>query len=77
MTLTMYARRKRWPLEYVTVTLHHSKIHAADCEACETREGWLDHTDSGVVQNQKQLIDRAEAAFIIRLSVRILLRTRN
>jgi len=43
MTLALYARRKRWPLESVTVTLRHSKIHAADCEACEAREGWLDH----------------------------------
>jgi len=43
MTLAMYARRKRWPLESVTVTLRHSKIHATDCEACEAREGWLDH----------------------------------
>ena len=38
MTLTMYARRKAWPLEAVTITLRHSKIHAADCEACETRD---------------------------------------
>lgn len=43
MTLALYARRKRWPLESVTVTLRHSKIHATDCEACEAREGWLDH----------------------------------
>jgi len=43
MTLGLYARRKRWPLEAVTVRLRHSKVHAADCEACETPEGWLDH----------------------------------
>ena len=43
MTLAMYARRKRWPLESVTVTLRHSRIHAADCESCETQEGRLDH----------------------------------
>jgi putative redox protein len=45
MTVAMYARRKRWPLEAVTVRLRHSKIHAADCESCETREGLLDHID--------------------------------
>lgn len=45
MTVTMYARRKQWPLEAVTVRLRHSKIHAADCESCETREGPLDHID--------------------------------
>src|SRR6478672_4819587 len=35
MTLALYAKRKQWPLESVTVTLRHSKIHATDCEACE------------------------------------------
>jgi putative redox protein len=43
MTLRMYARRKNWPLRSTTVTLTHSKIHAADCEACETTSGRLDH----------------------------------
>src|SRR5262245_42329117 len=45
MTVAMYARRKRWPLEAVTVRLRHAKIHAADCEACETKEGHLDHIE--------------------------------
>jgi putative redox protein len=43
MTVRMYARRKNWPLRSTTVTLTHSKIHAADCEACETTSGRLDH----------------------------------
>lgn len=48
ITVAMYARRKRWPLEAVTVRLRHSKIHAADCEACETKEGRLDHIEREV-----------------------------
>ena len=36
MTLGMYARRKGWPLETVRVRLRHSRIHASDCEDCET-----------------------------------------
>ena len=48
MTVAMYARRKRWPLEAVTIKLRHSRIHAADCEACETKEGRLDHIDRTV-----------------------------
>jgi len=45
MTLRMYADRKSWPLEAATVRLRHAKIHAADCEACETREGLLDRIE--------------------------------
>src|SRR5687768_3796317 len=48
MTVAMYARRKGWPLEGVTVRLRHSKIHAADCAACETREGKLDRVEMRV-----------------------------
>ena len=48
MTLALYARRKRWPLEEVTVRLRHSKVHAADCESCDKREGLLDHIDRDV-----------------------------
>jgi uncharacterized OsmC-like protein/fermentation-respiration switch protein FrsA (DUF1100 family) len=45
MTMRMYADRKSLPLERVTVTLKHSKIHAQDCAECETREGMLDQID--------------------------------
>lgn len=48
MTLGLYARRKQWPLEAVTVTLRHSKVHAADCESCETKEGLLDRIERDV-----------------------------
>ena len=48
MTIVLYARRKQWPLEAVTVRLRHSKIHAADCESCETRDGRLDRIDRDV-----------------------------
>ena len=39
MTIAMYARRKQWPLESVTVRLRHSRIHAEDCAACDIRTG--------------------------------------
>lgn len=42
MTLRMYADRKGWPLESVTVRLEHQKIYARDCESCETENGKLD-----------------------------------
>lgn len=34
MTLRMYASRKGWPLEEVTVDLREPRDHAADCERC-------------------------------------------
>ncbi len=45
MTMRMYADRKSLPLERVTVTLMHSKIHAQDCAECETKAGMLDRID--------------------------------
>lgn len=43
MTLRMYAERKGLPLRKVTVDLTHSRIHAKDCEECETKAGRVDH----------------------------------
>ncbi len=45
MTIAMYARRKQWPLESVTVRLRQSKIHAEDCADCETRIGMIDRIE--------------------------------
>lgn len=42
MTLRMYANRKQWPLESVQVRLQHDRIHAKDCEDCETENGRID-----------------------------------
>lgn len=48
MTLRMYADRKDWPLEDVAVHLTHEKIHAADCEHCETKNGKIDRIEREV-----------------------------
>jgi putative redox protein len=45
MTIGIYARRKEWPLESVTVRLRYSRVHAIDCAECETKEGMLDRID--------------------------------
>ena len=37
MTLMLYARRKNWPLEGVEVRLRQRRIHARDCDECETK----------------------------------------
>jgi putative redox protein len=45
ITVTMYARRKSWPLQGVTARLRHSRIHAEDCAECETKEGKIDRIE--------------------------------
>jgi uncharacterized OsmC-like protein len=45
MTVGFYARRNKWPLENVTVSLWHSRIHARDCADCETEDGIVDRID--------------------------------
>jgi putative redox protein len=45
MTVGFYARRRQIPLENITVSLWHSRIHAKDCEECETREGMVDRIE--------------------------------
>jgi len=68
MTLRMYADRKEWPLDAVTVKLRHQKIDAADCDDCQTKEGKLDQIqreieltgalDSPQKQRLMQIADR-------------------
>ncbi len=36
ITVRMYAERKGWPLEKITVTLDTHKIYARDCTDCES-----------------------------------------
>ncbi|MEO9971761.1 MAG: bifunctional alpha/beta hydrolase/OsmC family protein [Hyphomonadaceae bacterium] len=37
MTLRMYAARKKWPLDQVSVSLSHSKDYATDCVDCDPK----------------------------------------
>ncbi len=48
MTLRMYAERKQWPPDRVSVRLRHEKIHAQDCEECETVDGKVDRIERDV-----------------------------
>lgn len=45
MTIGLFARRNKFPVESVTIGLRHSRIHANDCEECETKTGMLDRID--------------------------------
>ena len=60
MTLRMYAERKGLVLESVEVRLSHRRIHARDCEDCETEEGMLDEIQSQIrVEGDLDEIQRA------------------
>ena len=48
MTLKMYASHKKLPLRSVSAAVRHAKIHADDCEHCETKEGRIDRFDTVV-----------------------------
>lgn len=67
MTVSLYARRKQWPLEAVTVRLRHSKIHATDCADCATKDGKLDGIERDIelhgeltAEQRAQLIEIAK-----------------
>ncbi|MDX5448078.1 MAG: bifunctional alpha/beta hydrolase/OsmC family protein [Bacteroidota bacterium] len=42
MTLQMYARRKKWDLKEVNVSLGHSKRHLEDCMECDKSDSKID-----------------------------------
>ena len=48
MTVRMYSGHKQIPLDRVSVRLRHHKIHARDCESCETREGKIDRIERDI-----------------------------
>jgi uncharacterized OsmC-like protein len=45
MTLSLYARRKQWPLQKVLVKLSHGREYTEDCEGCEDGGRYVDKID--------------------------------
>ena len=45
MTLQLYARHKGIPLEKVQVSLRNARIHAKDCETCDSKEGKIERIE--------------------------------
>jgi len=66
MTLALYARRKGWPLDGVTVRLSHSRIHAQDCADCETKEGKLDQIERELVLSGR--LDETQRARLVQIA---------
>lgn len=59
MTLRLYANRKSWDLGKISVALQHDRVHAVDCEECETTPGGIDRivreiTIEGDVDEQRK-----------------------
>jgi uncharacterized OsmC-like protein len=49
MTLKLYARRKQWPLESVTVRLRQTRIHSKDCQECmQDQDGFVHRIERSV-----------------------------
>ncbi|HJZ76106.1 MAG TPA: OsmC family protein [Vicinamibacterales bacterium] len=67
MTITMYARRKQWPVTRIRVELSHAKVWTQDCAHCDTREGRLDRVHRSIqlegdlsADQRRRLIEIAE-----------------
>jgi uncharacterized OsmC-like protein len=84
MTISLYARRKKWPLESVTVRLGHSRVHATDCAECETKDGHIDRIEVAIEatgdlseEQRRRLLEIAEKCPVHRtLKSEINIRTR-
>lgn len=66
ITLRLYADRKGWPLESITVGVTHEKVHKEDCEGCKTGRAKLD-----VFGRELQLtgpLDEAQRARLVEIA---------
>lgn len=64
MTVTLYARRKQWPLETVSVRLRQNRLHSKDCKECtEDQEGYI-HRIERSVSVTGQLSDEQRARLL-------------
>jgi putative redox protein len=48
MTVKLYAQRKQWPLESVTVRLRQNRVHSKDCKECQSQEGYVHRIERSV-----------------------------
>jgi putative redox protein len=61
MTLTLYARRKQWALKRVTVRLRQRRLHAKDCEECETETDTFVHRIERRIDTEGDLTEEQSA----------------
>src|SRR3984957_2285354 len=68
MTVSMYANRKKWPVDQVIVRLRHVRVYADDCINCEDPKSkidriWLSLEFIGA-------LDETQRARLVRISTR-------
>ena len=68
MTMAMYARRKQWPLDRVTIHLRHSRVHADDCVSCESGDVALTVIDRDIAIEGS--LDQAQRARLLEIANR-------
>lgn len=61
MTVTLYARRKAWPLQRVTVKLRQKRVHAKDCMECDQSTDDYIHRIERSVELEGDLSDEQRA----------------
>jgi len=66
MTLRLYAQHKALPLDRVTVRLSHARIHAVDCENCETKEGMIHRIEREITLEGN--LDAAQRARLLEIA---------
>jgi putative redox protein len=61
MTVTLYARRKQWPVQSITVHLRQKRVHAKDCAECDQTLDRYIHRIERSVQIEGDLTDEQHA----------------
>lgn len=61
MTVTLYARRKGWPLRRVSVRLRQKRLHAKDCAECSSDSDAFVHRIERAVVLEGDLTDEQRA----------------
>jgi putative redox protein len=68
MTLRLYADRRQWPLDSVEVRLRHERVHAADCQDCDTQDRTVDRVTKEVALHGD--LDSAQRQRLLEISER-------
>lgn len=66
MTMRMYADRKGLALDQVSVALRYERVHASDCEHCESTDGYVGRIDRTITMTGD--LDAEQRASLLRIA---------